>query len=108
MPCTPSRCLMPNYRRQFQPGGTFFFTVVTAQRRNLFSDDVTRGHLRNAITTVQAEQPFDIVAIVLLPNHIHCIWTLPENDSDFSHGKIGSAESGRNASGNIAFAMRMI
>lgn len=76
---------MPNYRRQFQPGGTFFFTVVTAQRRNLFSDDVTHGHLRNAITTVQAEQPFDIVAIVLLPNHIHCIWTLPENDSDFSH-----------------------
>ncbi len=75
---------MPNYRRQFQTGGTFFFTVVTAQRCNLFSDGVARAYLRTAISTVQSEQPFDIVAIILLPDHIHCIWTLPENDSDFS------------------------
>ncbi len=84
MPCTPFRYLMPNYRRQFQTGGTFFFTVVTAQRCNLFSDGVARAYLRTAISTVQSEQPFDIVAIILLPDHIHCIWTLPENDSDFS------------------------
>jgi len=75
---------MPNYHRPFQPGGTFFFTVVTAERRDLFSDDIARGYLRTAISAVQAEQPFDIVAIVLLPNHIHSIWTLPEDDSDFS------------------------
>ena len=75
---------MPNYRRQFEPGGTFFFTVVTAQRRNLFVDDTARAYMRNAISTVRARQPFDILAIVLLPNHIHCIWTLPEDDANFS------------------------
>lgn len=45
---------------------------------------MARTYLRTAIRTVQAEQPFDMVAVVPLPNHIHCIWTLPEDDSDFS------------------------
>lgn len=75
---------MPNYLRHFQTGGTFFFTVVTAERRPLFLDDTARIYLRTAIQTVQDEQPFEMVAIVLLPEHIHCIWTLPEGDSDFS------------------------
>ncbi|HSW02376.1 MAG TPA: transposase [Sedimentisphaerales bacterium] len=74
---------MPNYLRHFQPGGTFFFTVVTAERRRLFSDETARTYLRTAIRTVQAERPFEMVAIVLLPDHIHCIWTLPEDDADF-------------------------
>jgi len=75
---------MSNYRRRSQPGGTFFFTVVTAERRPLFSDNAARAYLRAAISTVQAEQPFKVSAIVLLPDHIHCVWTLPENDADYS------------------------
>lgn len=124
---------MPNYRRLLQPGGTFFFTLVTAERRNLFSDDVARRYLRTAISTVQATQPFDMVAIVLLPNHIHCIWTLPEDDATSPHaglvsrgcspsngslsimGKqpsppraagIGNAGFGKSGSGNTESAMR--
>lgn len=124
---------MPNYLRHFQPGGTFFFTVVTAERRPLFTDDTARSYLRTAIHEVQAEQPFNMVAIVLLLDHIHCIWTLPENDSNFSarwscikrrftkqwlsdHGDEATISytrhrhrecgSGRSVSGNIVFAMR--
>jgi len=75
---------MPNYRRQFDPGGMFFFTLVTAGRRSLFSDETARRHLRAALRTEQAEHPFDLLAIALLPEHVHCIWKLPEGDSDFS------------------------
>ena len=75
---------MPNYLRHFQPGGTFFFTVVTAERRPLFSDEAARAYLRIAIRTVQADLPFDLTAIVLLPDHIHCIWTLPADDTNYS------------------------
>lgn len=74
---------MPNYRRTFLAGGTFFFTLVTQSRRPLFADDTPRRLLGQAIRTVQAEQPFEVVAIVLLPEHLHCIWTLPEEDQDY-------------------------
>lgn len=83
-PSSYTQYSMPNYLRHFQSGGTFFFTVVTAERRPLFADDIARAYLRTAIRTVQAEQPFDMVAVVLLPDHLHCIRTLPEDDSDFS------------------------
>ncbi len=75
---------MSNYRRQFDPGGMFFFTVVTAGRWCLFLDERARLYLRNAIRIEQAEHPFDLIAIALLPNHLHCIWKLPEADSDYS------------------------
>jgi len=75
---------MPNYLRHFQPGGTFFFTVVTAERRRLFSDEMARTYLRIAFRTVQADLPFDLTAAVLLPDHIHCIWTLPPDDTNYS------------------------
>jgi putative transposase len=74
---------MPNYRRNFVPGGTYFFTVVTHERRPLFEADETRALLRAAIQTVRTERPFTIVAMVLLPEHLHCIWTLPEEDADY-------------------------
>jgi putative transposase len=75
---------MPNYRRTFLAGGTFFFTLVTQRRRRLFAEDVARRCLGEAIRTVQAKQPFEMVAVVLLPDHLHCIWTLPDEDDDYS------------------------
>ncbi len=75
---------MPNYRRTFLAGGTFFFTLVTQGRRRLFADATARRDLGEAIRAVQAEQPFEMKAVVLLPEHLHCIWTLPDEDDDYS------------------------
>lgn len=75
---------MPNFRRAFQPGGTFFFTVVTYRRRKILTTQTARESLRQAISSVRDDRPFEIDAFVLLADHLHCIWTLPEGDSDFS------------------------
>jgi putative transposase len=75
---------MPNYRRTFLAGGTFFFTLVTQRRREIFADALARQCLGKAIRAVQAQRPFEVTAIVLLPNHLHCIWILPDNDDDYS------------------------
>jgi putative transposase len=80
---------MPNYRRIFQPGGTFFFTVVTERRRPLLLETVARRCLRTAIRQVQAQRPFEITAIVLLPNHLHCIWKLPARLAAFKFPSMG-------------------
>ena len=71
------------YRRSFQPGGTFFFTVVTANRRPIFAAADAVGLLRESFRTVRKARHFDIDAIVILPDHLHCIWTLPDGDADF-------------------------
>ena len=75
---------MARYRRDKTPGTTWFFTVVTYQRRHLLCDKVVRTALREAIRKVKVRHPFVIDAWVLLPNHMHCIWTLPEGDSNYS------------------------
>ncbi len=75
---------MPNYRRAKTKGGTYFFTVVTYRRQKVFSLPESRRVLRNVIVKVREDFPFIIDAWVLLPDHMHCIWTLPEDDSDFS------------------------
>jgi len=75
---------MPNYRRFFCPGGTFLFTVVTHRRHAFLCQDKARHFLRKAIDKIRFQYPFKSVAFVLLPEHFHCIWKLPENDSDFS------------------------
>lgn len=74
-----------NYRRSRAKGGCFFFTVVTHQRNRLFSVEENINLLREAFKIVQAKYFFTIDAFVLLPEHLHCIWTLPENDNDFSN-----------------------
>src|SRR5712691_5973790 len=74
---------MPNYRRNFVPGGTYFFTVVTHERRKLFVNEPVRVLLRTAMQTVRGKFPFTITAMVLLPDHLHCIWTLPEGDAKY-------------------------
>jgi putative transposase len=75
---------MPNYRRRHAPGGTYFFTVVTENRQPILCTDLARPILRQAIADCLRERPFDPVATVLLPDHLHAIWTLPEGDEDFS------------------------
>lgn len=75
---------MPNYRRAFQPGGTFFFTLVTNRRRGFLCHPKARKCLHTVLGQVQSERPFEMMAIVLLPNHFHCVWKLPEGDTDFS------------------------
>jgi len=73
---------MSRYRR-LHNGLTFFFTVVAYQRRPIFCDPGFRAALRQSITAVRVARPFTIDAWVLMPNHMHCIWTLPERDFDY-------------------------
>ncbi len=72
------------YRRLKTPGATYFFTIVTYQRQRLLSDPEMVELLRVAFRNVIARFPFTIDAIVVLPDHLHCIWTLPDQDADFS------------------------
>lgn len=73
-----------NYRRVFIPGGTYFFTVVTHLRKPIFSSPESIDLLRDAFRYTLKRHPFTIVACVILPDHLHFIWTLPRNSSDFS------------------------
>ena len=75
---------MSHYRRAQQTGGTYFFTVVTYRRQPFLCDNDVRAALRNAIEQVRERRGFHIDAWVLLPDHLHCIWTLPKDDADFS------------------------
>ena len=75
---------MANYRRAIAPGGTFFFTVVTYRRRSIFDQPEGRKILREVVQEVREQYPFIIDAWVLLPEHMHCIWTLPQESSNFS------------------------
>ncbi|NET32993.1 MAG: transposase [Cyanothece sp. SIO1E1] len=72
------------YRRAITPGAIYFFTVVTYNRQPLFQAPDTIQLLRQAFHTVKQHHPFDIDAIVILPDHLHCLWTLPANDANFS------------------------
>jgi putative transposase len=74
---------MVNYRRNLVPGGTFFFTVALANRR---SSALVKhvASLRQAFQKTRVERPFEIDAIVILPEHLHAIMTLPPEDSDYS------------------------
>ena len=73
---------MVGYRRNFIPGGTYFFTVTLADRRsNALVDHI--GALRSAFRAARRERPFTIEAVVILPDHLHAIFSLPSNDADF-------------------------
>jgi putative transposase len=75
---------MPNWRRAHVPGGTYFFTVVTDRRRPLFADPSSRQTLGDVIRECRLQWPFDVHSIVLLPDHLHAIWSLPRGDADYS------------------------
>ena len=72
------------YRRTFAPGGTFFFTLVTYQRRKIFTSPDPIELLRDAFRYTMEHNPFTIVASVILPEHMHFIWKLPPEDGDYS------------------------
>ena len=74
---------MPNYKRA-RFGSTYFFTVITYQRRKFLCLEPCRTILRDVIAQTREAYPFTIEAIVLLPDHLHCIWSLPENDTNYS------------------------
>ena len=74
---------MPDYRRNLVPGGSYFFTVnLLERRRRLLVERIDA--LRAAVRTVRDRQPFHIDAWVVLPDHLHCLWTLPPGDADYS------------------------
>jgi putative transposase len=74
---------MTHYRRSWIPGGTYFFTVNLADRRQ---DLLVRHHaqLRGAFRHVVVSRPFVIDAIVVFPEHLHAIWTLPPENADYA------------------------
>lgn len=73
---------MVGYRRNRIPGGTYFFTVTLADRRSQTLVEHI-GLLRESFRRVRRERPFRIDAVVVLPDHLHTIWTLPEDDGDY-------------------------
>ena len=75
---------MPDYRRAWHPGGTYFFTVNLLQRQG---NDLLVRHieqLRAAVKSVQQRHPFEIHGWVVLPDHLHCVIELPAGDADFA------------------------
>ena len=89
---------MPKYRRSLVPGATYFFTVTLADRSStMLIDDIDR--LRRSYAAVSRKLPFETVAICVLPEHIHAVWTLPPDDADYSvrWGRIKAGFSRRQA-----------
>ena len=74
--------VMRTYTRAFAPGGTFFFTVNLADRSTTLLTDHIEA-LRDSVRRVRETHPFYIDAMVVLPEHLHAIWTLPEGDTDY-------------------------
>jgi putative transposase len=74
---------MPEYRRMFAPGATFFFTLVTLRRRPILVGGALT-QLRTAFESARKRRHFVIDAIVVLPDHLHCVWTLPHEDTAYS------------------------
>ncbi len=72
------------YRRVLVEGGSYFFTVVTHQRKPVFENERAIVLLHEAIAKIQTRHPFEIDAQVILPDHLHALWTLPKGDADFS------------------------
>ena len=74
---------MATFRRLFTPGATWFFTVVAARRRPLLTDPRVISAFGTAMREVRETLPFSMPAWVILPDHLHVIWTLPEGDADY-------------------------
>ncbi|WP_275097906.1 REP-associated tyrosine transposase [Sedimenticola hydrogenitrophicus] len=74
---------MTEYRRATVAGGTYFFTLncLLRQHNHLLTDHIDT--LRNAFQYVKQKHPFDMPAVVILPDHLHCIWQLPDGDMDY-------------------------
>ena len=71
------------YRRDHQ-GNCYFFTLVTFDRTPILRGALQIARLRSAFRAVRATHPFEILAMVVLPDHLHCVWQLPDGDRDYS------------------------
>ena len=74
---------MPNYRRAYVPGGSFFFTLVTHRRAPLFAEARGRTLLGSMFRRCLLKWPFTLNSLVLLPEHLHAIWSLPAGDAEY-------------------------
>ena len=74
---------MVTYRRNMVPWACYFFTVTLLDRTSLLLVERIND-LREAMRSVQMERPFKIDAVVILPDHLHCIWSLPPGDLDYA------------------------
>jgi putative transposase len=75
---------MTNWRRACVPDGTFFFTLATADRASILTTSLGRATLREVLVDRHLRWPFDVEAIVLMPDHLHALWQLPAGDADYS------------------------
>ncbi len=75
---------MPRFHRWYSPGAMFFFTAVTYRRRPIFQDVDAVQLLGEVMRSVRTRWPFRTVAMVVLPDHLHCIWEQPRTDPDHS------------------------
>jgi putative transposase len=75
---------MRRYRRLELAGATYFFTLVTEHRRPLLREPTAVAMFMKAIETIRARHPFTLHAYVILPDHLHALWELPEGDANFS------------------------
>jgi putative transposase len=73
-----------HYKRNYQKGGNYFFTLVTYKRRPLFKQTQNVSLFKTALNKTKKNYPFSLNAFVILPDHLHCLWKLPKNDNDFS------------------------
>lgn len=74
---------MSDYRRSFIEGGTYFFTLVTYQRQPIFADSLSQSLLQSVWVNVKSRFPFTTDALCILPDHLHCILTLPSGDANY-------------------------
>jgi len=75
---------MSDYRRYFVPGGSYFFTMKTEHNRPLFRNPENVQLLRTKLREAKAKWPFKTIAIVLLPDHLHLLLSLPPGDDKYS------------------------
>jgi putative transposase len=75
---------MSDYRRWYVPGGTYFFTLVTEGRETIFRDRRAVALLGEVMRAVRLKYPFRTAAGVVLWDHLHCVWSLPADDCDYS------------------------
>ena len=75
---------MSQYIRSYTKGATYFFTLVSYNRRNILCEDDFLQAFRNTIKQVQQQYPFEIIAWVQLPDHLHCIWRMPTDEANYS------------------------
>ena len=79
---------MSNYRREYLPNHSYFFTVVTAYRKRIFAEEENVNLLKAALRYTQSRKPFRIDAICILPDHLHCLWTMGEDCNHSVHWHI--------------------